>query len=125
MQHDWVKSTLGHGETMCSRCFITNREAAVIGASEICNVPTPPPHADNDHGQSMDEAAAANFGLTIDDLDEAGDDVCPNCGGEGVVYNCQDEIGCVDPEDGCDLCERPCDWCRPRRSHKDNEGSHG
>lgn len=28
--HDWIKSTLGHGETMCSRCFITDREAAAI-----------------------------------------------------------------------------------------------
>jgi hypothetical protein len=42
------------------------------------------------------------------------DDTCPNCGGEGVVYCCQDEIGCVDPESGCNLCERRCDWCRPR-----------
>lgn len=40
---------------------------------------------------------------------------CPNCGGEGVVYSCQDEIGCVDPESGCDLCERRCDWCQPRK----------
>ena len=44
------------------------------------------------------------------------EDVCPNCGGEGVVYDCQDEIGCIDPESGCDLCERRCDWCRPRQS---------
>lgn len=29
--HDWVPSTHGHGETMCSRCRITNREAAVLG----------------------------------------------------------------------------------------------
>jgi hypothetical protein len=43
------------------------------------------------------------------------DDDCPNCGGEGVVYSCQDEIGCIDPESGCDLCERRCDWCRPRK----------
>ena len=31
MQHEWIKSTLGHGETMCKRCFVTNREAAAIG----------------------------------------------------------------------------------------------
>jgi hypothetical protein len=36
------------------------------------------------------------------------EDYCPNCGGEGVVYCCQDEIGCVDPEGGCD-------WCQPRK----------
>ncbi|MBX3447537.1 MAG: hypothetical protein KF765_12355 [Parvibaculaceae bacterium] len=44
------------------------------------------------------------------------DDICPNCGGEGVVYSCLDEIGCVNPEDGCDLCERRCDWCQSTNS---------
>lgn len=38
MQHDWVKSTLGHGETMCSRCSITNREAAALGVTNKCDV---------------------------------------------------------------------------------------
>jgi hypothetical protein len=37
--HDWVRSTLGHGETMCRRCFITNREAAVLGELNHCPVP--------------------------------------------------------------------------------------
>lgn len=53
---------------------------------------------------------------TIDfDFDyDPSDDYCPNCGGEGVVYMCVSEYACVDPEGGCDLCERRCDWCRPR-----------
>lgn len=38
-QHDWVKSTLGHGEQMCSRCKITNREAAALGQLNDCDVP--------------------------------------------------------------------------------------
>lgn len=29
--HEWVKSTLGHGEQMCAHCGVTNREAAVFG----------------------------------------------------------------------------------------------
>lgn len=29
------------------------------------------------------------------------------------LYDVYDEIGCIDPESGCDLCERRCDWCRP------------
>ena len=29
--HEWTRSTLGHGETMCRHCGITNREAAVLG----------------------------------------------------------------------------------------------
>lgn len=51
-----------------------------------------------------------------DDFDFDVDEYCPNCGGEGVVYCCFEEYACVDPEGGCDLCERPCDWCRPRLS---------
>ena len=34
--HDWVRSTLGHGEVMCSRCLITNREAADLGRLNEC-----------------------------------------------------------------------------------------
>lgn len=41
MQHNWIPSTLGHGETMCSRCFVTNREAAVLGTLNACDAPAP------------------------------------------------------------------------------------
>lgn len=34
--HNWVKSTLGHGETMCTKCWCTNREAAVLGMLDRC-----------------------------------------------------------------------------------------
>jgi hypothetical protein len=37
--HDWVPSTLGHGETMCRRCAITNREAAALGCLNYCEPP--------------------------------------------------------------------------------------
>jgi hypothetical protein len=53
--------------------------------------------------------------MADDDFDPMDDGICGNCGGEGVVYMCLDEIGCVDPESGCDLCERRCDWCRPSK----------
>jgi hypothetical protein len=46
-----------------------------------------------------------------DDFDMEED--CPNCGGEGVIYMCVSEYACIDPESGCELCERRCDWCRP------------
>lgn len=42
-QHDWVKSTLGHGEQMCRRCFGTNRELAAIGQLESCTAVEPEP----------------------------------------------------------------------------------
>lgn len=38
MKHDWVPSNLGHGETMCRRCYITNREAAIL-RQFLCDVP--------------------------------------------------------------------------------------
>ena len=41
MQHDWIRSMLGHGETMCRRCFVTNREAAVLGMLNDCDAPIP------------------------------------------------------------------------------------
>ena len=40
------------------------------------------------------------------------DDECPYCGGEGVTYDCFDGQ-CLDAEEGCDLCARRCDHCRP------------
>lgn len=46
-----------------------------------------------------------------DDFDY--DDSCPNCGGEGVIYDCIDGC-CEDAESGCELCERRCDWCNPK-----------
>ena len=55
------------------------------------------------------EPTEADFDFDYD----PSDDYCPNCGGEGVVYCCFEEWACVDPEGGCDLCERRCDWCRP------------
>lgn len=45
MQHDWIPSTLGHGETMCRRCFVTNLEAAALGIMNACDVAPPPPTA--------------------------------------------------------------------------------
>lgn len=36
MSHDWIPSTLGHGETVCRRCFMTNREAAALGKLNLC-----------------------------------------------------------------------------------------
>jgi hypothetical protein len=35
-QHDWIKSTLGHGELMCKRCLVTNREATALGILDKC-----------------------------------------------------------------------------------------
>lgn len=62
--HDWIKSTLGHGETMCRNCSITNREADVLGCLDVCDAAPVP------SGQTVIEAASNNFGLTVADLDE-------------------------------------------------------
>lgn len=53
--------------------------------------------------------------VNFDDIDFGDDDTCPNCAGEGVIYMCVSDYACVDPESGCDLCERACDWCRQRQ----------
>lgn len=52
------------------------------------------------------------------------DEDCWNCGGDGYVYNCLDEIGCIDPESGCDLCEKRCYVCNPRKRNP-HPPSHG
>lgn len=57
------------------------------------------------------------------DEDDFADDEpdCWNCGGEGVIYSCFEEYACIDPESGCDLCERRCEVCRPSRPSPPNE----
>lgn len=76
MQHDWIPSTLGHGETMCRRCFVTNREAAAIGMTE-CEVPPPQPANENkpEREWTQDEIDEEMF---CDDED--GDDAYEACG---------------------------------------------
>ena len=43
--------------------------------------------------------------------------VCANCGGEGFTYGCSWDWQCdtYDEGEGTCLCERPCDWCSPRK----------
>lgn len=36
--HNWIPSTLGHGNQMCSRCKMTDLEAAALGELEDCTV---------------------------------------------------------------------------------------
>ena len=47
----------------------------------------------------------------LDDDEFDIDEYCPNCGGEGAIYDCIDGF-CFDAESGCDLCEHTCDWCK-------------
>lgn len=57
--------------------------------------------------------------LGPDDYDDF-EDECSNCMGEGVVYDCDEPFACIDPEGGCDLCMRRCDWCNsPKRPPRD------
>jgi len=73
--------------------------------------------------QIMHESDAPNAGGVerdplseiIDGWGDQFDGTCWQCGGEGVVYDCFEEYACIDPEGGCDLCERRCDVCNPRR----------
>jgi hypothetical protein len=46
------------------------------------------------------------------------EDQCGNCDGSGFIYMCIDDGGCIDPEGGCDLCERRCDWCTTKEKSR-------
>lgn len=35
-KHEWITSTLDHGETRCKKCHMTNREATELNQSDIC-----------------------------------------------------------------------------------------
>lgn len=52
-----------------------------------------------------------------DDYDDDPGD-CYECGGEGFVWDCFDGF-CVNAEDGCDDCTRPCPECARRK--RDNQ----
>ncbi len=66
MQHTWIPSTLGHGETMCAKCFVTNREAAAIGMLE-CDAPPPKPANENAVQDYIDQEYSADDYLPDDD----------------------------------------------------------
>jgi hypothetical protein len=69
---------LGHGETMCSRCFITNQEAAALGVSGSCDVTPPSPRAGNDN--ATQEAIDAACIHDDDDGDDEEYDMSEDCG---------------------------------------------
>lgn len=78
MQHDWIKSTLGHGETMCSRCFVTNREASAIGMVE-CDVSPVPPKPTNDNA-AVWPLEAIDHDCDFDDDEDEESDGAEECG---------------------------------------------
>jgi len=55
-----------------------------------------------------------------DDYADFDNDDCWNCDGEGYVSSCLDEIGCIDPESGCDYCTRRCEVCNPPKRLTDD-----
>jgi hypothetical protein len=67
---------------------------------------------DNNHLSITPAVEAGPVPEDFDEQDDPGE--CGNCGGSGVVHDCIDGQ-CLDSDEGCDLCERRCDWCRPRR----------
>lgn len=36
---------------------------------------------------------------------------CWQCGGDGFVSSCFEEFACIDPDEGCEDCQRKCDVC--------------
>ena len=41
-EHNWIRSTYGHGETMCTKCGVTNREASVLRMYKCERLGAPP-----------------------------------------------------------------------------------
>ena len=35
-QHDWIPSTYGHGNFMCTKCLMTDLEARALNCYEVC-----------------------------------------------------------------------------------------
>lgn len=87
MQHDWVPSRLGHGETMCARCFVTNREAAVLGMND-CTAPPPSPANNNQPWSQdrIDEELAFDDMSSLDDQPEPGEECGRWCNGKLAQY---------------------------------------
>lgn len=77
MQHDWIPSPLGHGETMCNRCFVTNREAAALGENE-CSAPAPA--ATNDNAPKACEWTQDEIDDEMLCDDDEDDDLSAECG---------------------------------------------
>lgn len=38
-KHNWIKSTLGHGNVMCTKCCMTDLEALALRCYEVCSEP--------------------------------------------------------------------------------------
>ena len=62
----------------------------------------------------LEHVVTSNISETDDEFD---DNECANCGGEGFTLGCSWDWQCdtYDSGEGTCLCERPCDWCRPRK----------
>lgn len=84
MRHDWVDSTLGHGNKMCRRCFTTDMEAAALGIQDHCDVP---PKAANENVVQPDDDR------TFDDLPFICPVTCQPCTTEEDEF-CED-YGCA------------------------------
>jgi len=86
-EHQWTKSTLGHGDVMCAKCLITNREAAVLGTLNDCPHPSHtkptlnPPNGGTRLAAELEEAKRllgrfADASRSYAGSDYAGDDYC-------------------------------------------------
>lgn len=87
MQHDWVPSTLGHGNKMCRRCWATDLEAAALGQLNDCPAPSPAPKPANQNERewTQDEIDADMF--TDDDGPEPGEE-CGRWADGRLMHSC-------------------------------------
>lgn len=108
MQHAWIPSTLGHGETMCRRCFVTNREAAAVGMTE-CDVPEPAPASSNDNEPQVAQFSQEQIDdEMLDDDEAAGSEDCGRWDNGRLSLQCS--------KAGSEECDWHCPIGLPRRA---------
>lgn len=117
MLHDWIPSTLGHSETMCRRCFVTNREAAALGIQYACDVPGPEPKPANDNvdvdptvwtQEAIDAEIDLNNEYDVDDDESDGEEDCGRWDNGRLMTQCR--------KAGSEECDWDCPIGLPHRA---------
>jgi len=111
-EHEWVPSTLGHGEMQCKHCLMTNREAWVLGTECSCNVActTPAPIILTEQGVNVVQNTPPIEQAINDRLAE----VKTLTFSDAPYERPQGDIRCEDVPDK----ETPCPECGRLRLHK-------
>ena len=68
--HSWGPSRLGHGTSMCSRCFVTDAEAAALGELNDCSQWEEPAPVEAEKTKKTEEHARADSARWVEHIAE-------------------------------------------------------